>query len=120
MLGPTPHCIEQGLSKNASRRSFISPPQAAQHWSRAMKPEKPQTLGERMLHGAREALAVAKGEHPAAAIWHNGHRYVPERALLDAHQRGRREGMEEAAKECERLLVFADTTSCSDKAIPAA
>jgi hypothetical protein len=32
----------------------------------------------KILTGAREAVAVAKGEQPAAAIWHNGFRYVPE------------------------------------------
>lgn len=34
--------------------------------------------GERMLEGAREAVAIAKGEQPAASIWIKGHRYVPE------------------------------------------
>lgn len=33
--------------------------------------------GSRILEGAREALAVAKGEAPAASITVNGHRYVP-------------------------------------------
>jgi hypothetical protein len=35
------------------------------------------TAGRRLIEGAEEALAIAKGEQPAAAIWHNGHKYVP-------------------------------------------
>lgn len=37
--------------------------------------------GERILAGAREALAFAKGDEPAAAITINGHRYISEAAL---------------------------------------
>ncbi len=33
--------------------------------------------GERLLEGARDALAVAKGEKPAAAMYIAGHRYFP-------------------------------------------
>lgn len=33
--------------------------------------------GERILEGAREMLAVAKGEQPAASITVKGHKYVP-------------------------------------------
>lgn len=33
--------------------------------------------GKRILEGAREALAIAKGESPAASIYHNGFRYIP-------------------------------------------
>jgi len=33
--------------------------------------------GKQMIAAAEEALAIAKGDKPAAAIWHNGHRYVP-------------------------------------------
>jgi hypothetical protein len=33
--------------------------------------------GDKIIEGAKEALAVAKGEIPAAAMWINGHRYVP-------------------------------------------
>jgi hypothetical protein len=36
--------------------------------------------GERILEGAREALAVAKGEQPAASITIYGHTYVPKGA----------------------------------------
>ena len=32
--------------------------------------------GERLIKGAEEALAIAKGEKPAAAIYHRGFRYV--------------------------------------------
>lgn len=34
----------------------------------------------KILKGATEALEVSRGESPAAAIWHNGVRYVPEMA----------------------------------------
>lgn len=33
--------------------------------------------GKRIIEGAEEALRVAKGEQPAASIWHNGFEYVP-------------------------------------------
>lgn len=33
--------------------------------------------GERLIEGAKEALAVARGEQPAASIHVNGHTYVP-------------------------------------------
>ena len=32
--------------------------------------------GRKIIEGATEAAAVARGTKPAAAIWHNGHRYV--------------------------------------------
>ena len=35
------------------------------------------TAGERLIEGAKEALAVARGEQPAARLHHNGHTYVP-------------------------------------------
>jgi hypothetical protein len=38
------------------------------------------TAGNRIIEGAKEALAIAKGEQPAARIWHQGHAYVPEAA----------------------------------------
>lgn len=46
--------------------------------------------GKKIIAGATEAVAAAKGEQPAAAILHNGHRYVPhhvakERAALRKH-----------------------------------
>lgn len=31
----------------------------------------------RIIEGAKEALAVARGEQPAASVWINGHEYVP-------------------------------------------
>lgn len=34
--------------------------------------------GARIIEGAKEALAVARGEEPAARITINGHSYVPE------------------------------------------
>jgi len=33
--------------------------------------------GKRLIEAAQEAVAIAKGEQPAAAIYHNGHKYVP-------------------------------------------
>lgn len=33
--------------------------------------------GKRLIEAAQEAVAVAKGEIPAAAIYHNGHKYAP-------------------------------------------
>lgn len=33
--------------------------------------------GERLLEGAREAAAVAKGDKPAAAVYVSSHCYVP-------------------------------------------
>jgi hypothetical protein len=33
--------------------------------------------GKRLIDAATEAVAVAKGEQPAAAIYHKGHKYVP-------------------------------------------
>lgn len=46
--------------------------------------------GERMLESVREAVAVAKGEQPAASITIKGHRYVPDgwRDIYDAPQDG--------------------------------
>lgn len=41
--------------------------------------------GERLIEGAKEMLAVAKGEQPAARIHVNGHAYVPE-SILKAEQ----------------------------------
>lgn len=37
--------------------------------------------GKKLLEGAAEALAVAKGDQPAARIRHSGHAYVPESEL---------------------------------------
>lgn len=34
--------------------------------------------GKRLIEGAKEILAIAKGEKPAARIHHGGHAYVPE------------------------------------------
>ena len=35
------------------------------------------TDADDLVKGATQALAVAKGEAPAASIWHNGFEYVP-------------------------------------------
>ena len=40
-----------------------------------------ETAGKQILEGMAEAVAVAKGEIPAARIWHQGHAYVPQAEL---------------------------------------
>lgn len=50
--------------------------------------------GKQIIKGLEEAVAVARGEAPAARITINGHSYVPEAALLQA----RREERERAAR----------------------
>lgn len=35
--------------------------------------------GKQLIEAAKEALAVARGEQPAAAIWVKGHKYVPDK-----------------------------------------
>lgn len=37
--------------------------------------------GERLIEGAKEALAIARGEQPAARLHIDGHAYVPVSAL---------------------------------------
>ena len=49
---------------------------------------------------AKEAVAIAKGEIPAARIYQNGHFYVPETALRQA----RLDALEEAARMVESGL----------------
>ena len=41
--------------------------------------------GERILEGAREALAIVKGEKPAASITIAGHTYVPKQVMDELH-----------------------------------
>lgn len=36
--------------------------------------------GEKIIEGMAEALSIAKGEQPAARIFHKGHAYVPEQS----------------------------------------
>lgn len=43
--------------------------------------------GERIIEGAKEALAIARGEQPAARIHVQGHSYVPEQDLRQAVER---------------------------------
>lgn len=38
--------------------------------------------GDRLIEGAKEALAVAKGEHPAMRLHIDGWTYVPEAVLI--------------------------------------
>jgi hypothetical protein len=42
-----------------------------------VKSEEGERAGQKIIEGATEALAVARGEQQAASIWHNGFRYVP-------------------------------------------
>ena len=37
--------------------------------------------GERLIESMKEAVAIAKGEQPAAAIWVDGFKYVPVREI---------------------------------------
>src|SRR5690606_32750246 len=39
--------------------------------------------GERLIGALREARAVARGEEPAARIWHRGWAYVPQPRSVD-------------------------------------
>lgn len=41
----------------------------------------------RMKAGLDEAHAIARGDQPAARIWHQGHSYVPESELQEALRR---------------------------------
>ncbi len=54
--------------------------------------------GSKILRGLEQAVAIAKGDQPAAAIWHNGHRYVPEASLAAVRADATRE-MVEALEE---------------------
>ncbi|WP_027039128.1 hypothetical protein [Mesorhizobium ciceri] len=38
--------------------------------------------GERLLEGAREALAIAKGEQAAASVMVSGHTYLPKEMVM--------------------------------------
>jgi hypothetical protein len=52
--------------------------------------------GEKMIEGAKEALAFVRGEGPAASIYMHGHHYVPREAVtiavLDERERCARAG----------------------------
>ena len=63
--------------------------------------------GKRLLAGAAEALAFAKGEEPAARIHINGHTYVPESALIAA----KNEGLELAASIAQMHDHRGDTSA---------
>jgi hypothetical protein len=60
--------------------------------------------GERIIEGAKEALAIARGEQPAPRLHLNGHAYVPEevfeslRSELEAVKRERDGALESARK----------------------
>jgi hypothetical protein len=58
--------------------------------------------GEKLIAAAEEMVAIAKGEQPAAAIWHNGHRYVPEIRVAE-------EGiadLTQALAQCQKALAL--------------
>lgn len=59
------------------------------------------TPGERLIEGAREALAIARGEIPAARITINGHAYVPETEL--ASLRAEKEELRRERDEARKL-----------------
>lgn len=46
--------------------------------------------GKQMIAAAAEALSVARGDIAAAAIYHNGHRYVPEAVIKSVLRRAER------------------------------
>ena len=60
------------------------------------------TPGERLIEGAREALAIARGEIPAARITINGHAYVPETELASL-----RAEKEELRRERDEARAYA-------------
>lgn len=57
----------------------------------------------KLIEGAKEALAVAGGETPAASIYHNGHRYVAmeeyERLRAKLEQKRGKAGLRQRARE---------------------
>ncbi len=57
--------------------------------------------GKRLIEGAKEALAIAKGEQPAARIWHQGHSYVPEAEVQAMLLSERKETIERCAAIAE-------------------
>lgn len=46
--------------------------------------------GDKIMTGMREAISVARGDVPAARIWHNGHAYVPETSFEEIRDENRR------------------------------
>ena len=71
------------------------------------------SAGRRLIEGAEEALAIAKGEQPAAAIWHNGHQYVPateiaslRRELEEVHRNALREAIAAIAGKIDEARSF--------------
>ena len=56
--------------------------------------------GKRLIAGATEALAVARGEEPAASITVNGHRYVPAAEITRLQKE-----LETAREALERIVA---------------
>ena len=61
-----------------------------------------ESVGEKIISAANEALSVAKGEQTAASVWINGHKYVPEAAVEDA----RVSALEEATRAVVYRLMY--------------
>lgn len=61
--------------------------------------------GRKIIEGAEDALAVAKGEKPAARIYINGHAYAPAGDVEEWKQAAKTEASERrhAHREIERL-----------------
>lgn len=68
--------------------------------------------GKRLIEGAEEALRVAKGEQPAASIWHNGFEYVPRHP-------SRNDVLEEAARMAYRVCAETRHVTLGDRAADA-
>lgn len=99
-----------------------------------------RTPSQRLIEGATEALAIARGEQPAAAIWIDGHQYVPAEeilrlrvevaaltaeaysltSLLATARRERAEAMERAAQIAETQAAEAKVAqyTCSEDDYP--
>lgn len=82
--------------------------------------------GQRLIEGAKEALAIARGEIPAARITINGHAYVPEAeaASLRAEKEELRRERDEARAKAEKDLReagahFAKSCEMADRALTA-
>jgi len=64
--------------------------------------------GERLIAGVTGALAVARGEEPAASVTMNGHTYVPKAAFdrLQAENASLREQVEKAREALPMLHLI--------------
>lgn len=67
--------------------------------------------GKQIIAGAKEALAVAKGEQPAASITVNGHTYYPSSAF-DALRSQLEDARENALEEAARVAAPLTARPC--------